>query len=36
VLLLGNTLTIQLVLGGLITLAGVGIITVRSAQKSVE
>jgi O-acetylserine/cysteine efflux transporter len=36
VALLGNQLTPQLLLGGLITLAGVGIIMVRSAQKSVE
>jgi O-acetylserine/cysteine efflux transporter len=36
VLLLGNTLTPQLIAGGLITLAGVGIITVRSAQKAID
>jgi O-acetylserine/cysteine efflux transporter len=33
--LLDNPLTPQLVIGGLITLAGVGIITFRSAQKSI-
>jgi O-acetylserine/cysteine efflux transporter len=34
--LLDNQLTSQMVIGGLITLLGVGIITFRSAQKSVE
>jgi O-acetylserine/cysteine efflux transporter len=34
--LLGNQLTPQLVIGGLITLAGVGIITFRTAQKSTQ
>ncbi len=33
--LLDNVLTLQLVVGGLITLAGVGIITFRTAQKSI-
>ncbi len=36
VMLLGNELTPQLIAGGLITLAGVGIITIRTAQKSAE
>jgi O-acetylserine/cysteine efflux transporter len=36
VALLGNLLTPQLIIGGLITLAGVGIITIRGAQKSTE